>query len=212
MISEPGCRDLLEIGGGRSPLLGPEEWETSGVNYTVSDISQPELDLADGRYRKVCMDIGGEIAGEAQYDLIFSKMVFEHVRNARRAYENIFTLLRPGGAALNFHPVLYSPPFVINKVLPEWLSAAVLRVFFPRRTDTGAPKFPAYYKWCVATEGTERRLRQVGFSQAYAIPVHGHAYFRSIPGLREVDRALSGWAQRTGKSRLASYAYTIVVK
>ena len=46
-------------------------------------------------------------------------MLAEHVPDGYRFHSNLFELLKPGGVAFHFMPTLYSPPFVINRLLPE---------------------------------------------------------------------------------------------
>ena len=71
--------------------------------------------------------------------------VMEHVRDAERAWANMADLLAPDGVALAFHPTLYAPPFVINWLIPDRLTAPVLKFFFDDRHDGEFPKFPARY-------------------------------------------------------------------
>ena len=132
------ARVVLEIGGGRWPLFSAEEIGQAGISYVVNDISESELALAPTYVEKVCFDIAKPIGDEHQHllgtvDLMFSQMVFEHVSDALLAYQNVHALLAPGGLCLNFHPVLYSAPFVVNWLLPEELSSKLLRLFFPNR-------------------------------------------------------------------------------
>src|SRR5262245_30499294 len=74
-------RRLCEIGGGRNPLLTPAEVTALEVDYTVNDISANELALAPTEFRTACFDVAGELSGEPvaqSFELIFSRMVFEH--------------------------------------------------------------------------------------------------------------------------------------
>ncbi len=205
------CRHLLEIGGGRRPLLEQAEIRAE-IHYTVNDISQRELDLGPDWVHKTCFDISGDKVPEATYDLIFSKMVLEHVKNGRRVYENIFKLLADGGICINFHPTLYSLPFLINYVLPDAASRWLLSIFLLPRSETEHLKFPAYYSWCLATERQRRMLLEVGYGDALIWPFYGHGYFRKIPVVRTIDNAIQQFAQRRDIRILSSYAYTIVMK
>src|SRR3546814_20751190 len=78
------------------------------------------------------------------YDLVFSRMVMEHVESYERAYSNIYDLLRPGGISLAFHPVSSALPFFINTVLPETLTQKMMARVFPPRTIHYLPTFPAH--------------------------------------------------------------------
>ncbi len=133
LISLLNAETVIEIGGGRRPLLDGDEIRAKNVRYIVNDISAHELELGPPDLEKVCFNVSqgamdcGDLANAI--DLMFSNMVFEHVSNSYQAYHNIFKLLAPGGVCLNFHPVLYSPPFVANWLLPEHVSAPILRLF-----------------------------------------------------------------------------------
>ena len=76
-----------------------------------------------------------------RFDLVISRMVMEHVRDAKRAWTNISGLLAPGGVAFAFHPTLYAPPFLINWLAPEALTAPVFAFSSPIATTTITPSF-----------------------------------------------------------------------
>src|SRR5579864_3881777 len=49
---EDGRVRMLEIGGGRGPLLTPEEATAAGIELTVNDIDAHELSLAPDAFNK----------------------------------------------------------------------------------------------------------------------------------------------------------------
>lgn len=208
------CRSVLEIGGGRSPLLSEDQLAEARLDCTVNDISEAELRQCPAWAGKLCFDIAGDATPPAQFDLIFSRMVQEHVGSAEKCYRNIFRLLRPGGIALNFHPTLFAAPFIVNYLVPSRLSAAILDIFGARLTDAEEPypKFPARYSWCRASARIVGRLRAIGFSETFIVPFYGHGYFRKIPLIRDLDDWLAKTAKARGARFLSSYAYTIVRK
>lgn len=210
-----GTVRLLEVGGGRDPLFTLEEARQAGLDITVNDIDADELAMAPEGYGRALFDIAGEVdrAQAGRYDLIFSKMVFEHVGDVARAWGNCHLLLAPGGVALAFHPTLFAPPFLINKLIPEWLSARVLRFFFPGRHDGEQPKFPALYDWCYGDVGKVASMFDaIGFRDRLVAPFWTHGYFRAIPVLRELDAALQNLARKRDWRSLTTYAYTVARK
>lgn len=212
---ENGIVRALEIGGGRAPLMTPREAESAGIAYTINDIDARELAMGPAEFAKVQFDIAGAVdpSLRSRYDLIFSRMVMEHVRDAARAWSNMFELLAPGGVALAFHPTLYAPPFVINWLAPEALTAPVLRLFFSDRHDGDTPKFPARYDLCTTDPNViEPALRRAGFRHALSAPFWGDRYFRHLPGVRGVNDALSALAEARDWRLMTSYAYTIAGK
>ncbi len=203
---------MLEIGGGRGPLLRPAEAAAAGIAVTINDIDARELSLGPKEFDKAEFDIAGEPppALLGRFDVIVSRMVMEHVADARKAWANMVALLAPGGVALAFHPTLYAPPFVINRIFPERLTAAILRFFFPNRHDGDYPKFPARYDLCVSNPAkVEPVLKACGFSEVLIAPIWGHGYFRHIPLLRELDAMLQRLAEARDWRWLSTYAFTL---
>jgi len=210
-----GSVRLLEIGGGRGPQFNPDEAKRLGVALTVNDIDARELSLAPPGFGAACFNIADEVdpALFGQFDFVFSRMVFEHVKDAPRAWANVAALLAPGGVALAFHPTLYSPPFILNWLTPEAFSARALKLFFPWRHDGDYPKFPARYEMCVAEpSAVAPKLGACGFSETLIAPFFGHGYLRSVPIARDIEGALHVWAERRDIRWLSSYAFTLARK
>lgn len=208
---------LIEIGGGRDPLLTFSEVRALGVDYTINDISSVELRNAPGVYNKACFDISGDLDAAhvepESHDFAFSRMVFEHVKDVSRAWENLHTILAPGGVALAFVPTLYALPYVANLMIPEWLSQKIVSRLYPHRTADEDPKFPAYYDWCFASDKkVAPMLNAAGFSETLILPFFGHEYFASIPVLREADEAVTRLAIRYDWRALAPYAFILARK
>lgn len=207
-----GARSLLEIGGGRSPLFTGDEVNDLGLTYTVNDISADELERAPAYVSKQCFDIAGKVPTQATYNLIFSKMVFEHVANAGDAYRNLHKLLSPGGVVLNFHPTLYSIPFILNKLLPESIALMLMEYIHPAIGAKTARKFPAYYSYCYATEKSTQMLKSVGFEEILIIPFYGTNYFAKFPMLSSLDNWFNEVMKRHDYRLFASYAFTLARK
>jgi len=214
LISEKDRPDIVEIGAGRNPLFSNSDLPPNAGSYTISDISSRELDRAPGSWNKACFDICGDVSSvQAKFDLAFTRMLAEHVPDGYRFHSNVFSLLKPGGVAFHFIPTLYSPPFVINKLLPEALSGKILRAFFRNRNDDGIPKFPARYSMCTGRSVRQvRRLRSIGYADVDIKSFYGHDYFSKIPVIRELDSGLTKLAYRRGLSQFGAYAYVILVK
>ena len=217
LIEAARARTVLEIGGGRSPSFSKEDIRALGIDYTSNDISARELGKAPDWVGKAHFDVQTPDTGVIEpfadrFDLAFSKMVMEHVASYERSYRNLHTILREGGVGIAFHPVLYSLPFAINRIMPERASQALLTRFFPNRTDEGTPKFPALYSGCFVSERLRRNLRDIGFRDVWQVPFYGHDYYSKIPLLREAHRLLARQIQRADFAPLASFAYTIVRK
>lgn len=204
---------LLEVGGGRDPLLSQADVEQLNCQYTVNDIDAGELARAPEWTQRLHGDIAAPdlLAEETgtQFDVIFSKMVFEHVAHPEAAYRNTARMLAPGGVFINFIPTWYAPPFLLNWAMPANLSAALLRRSFPNRNEDEVPKFPAFYRWCTATRQTQRRVQEAGFASCEVIPFYGHNYYKKVRPLQALSDRLASVSDRRGWRALSTYAYVI---
>ena len=96
LIERKPDQTVLEIGGGRSPMFSEDEITHAKARYVINDISQRELSKAPDYCHKLCFDIASsdnDVIKEnaASCSVIFSKMVFEHVKDTRQAYKNILS-------------------------------------------------------------------------------------------------------------------------
>ncbi|GLS42684.1 class I SAM-dependent methyltransferase [Methylobacterium brachythecii] len=217
VISEAKVRRVLEIGGGRHPFFTVAEAERLGFDLTVNDLDAEELSHAPGEFGRLVLDIAGDLDGSGVergvYDLIFSRMVFEHVRDAEKAWSNVHTLLAPGGIGFAFVPTLFSPPFVINRAMPEALTSRVLRLIDRTRNPDEIPKFPAFYQACRASEtALAPMLTRIGFSEVCVVPFFGTPYFPAVPVLKHIASAFDRWVERRDWRIFASYAYIVARK
>lgn len=211
------ARRIMEIGAGRFPLFDRGEIAPLGIEYIANDVDPAELARAPQEVRKVCFDISTKDVDLIRnlsntVDLTFSKMVFEHISDTKQAYSNIYKILAPSGICLNFHPVLFSPPFVANYLTPTAPAEKLLQKLSPKRHREDQPKFPAKYDRCRVSQSWRNTLRSIGYRQVWQLPFWFHEYFTKFPGLRECDWVLNRIAERANWTTLASYCYTIVVK
>lgn len=212
LITANRYRTVADIGGGRKPLFSREEVEALGLQYTIIDISQSELDCAPSGYRKVCADICqlGPDVGE-RFDFMFSVYLMEHAADARAMHRNIYAMLNPGGRAFHYFPTLYSPVFVINRFTPNRLTHLVKQTLDPRQR--GVPTFPARYSWCFGPTATmERRFAQLGYEIEAYEPFYGTDYLTKLPIVAQLDGWLTRWAARHRNRYLTSYAFLILRK
>lgn len=200
---------ICELGGGARPALDLDFLGENGVECLVVDISETELQKAPTGYSTLVGDVSSPdfTPGEHDgcYDLVFSRVLAEHVRDARQFHENIHRLLRPGGIAMHFFPTFWWPPFVVNRMLPEALAERILLRVQPWRVSTGkSGKFPAFYHWCYGPT-----TRQIGrFATAGFAVDHCVAYFGEsshAPG-RVLGALNDGWTQLM--LRRPSYMFT----
>lgn len=177
--------------------------------YTVLDVSAVELAKAPEGYRKLQADICGELSGAPEnFDLVFSKMLAEHIPDAAAFHRNVLRLLRPGGLAFHFFPTLYALPFVVNRWLPERLAAHLLNILSPRDGYRHA-KFPAYYRWCRGpTPSQLSALSGLGYEVVSYVGFFGHeSYWKRVPPIARLSAWLSKWLLRHPNPWLTSFAW-----
>lgn len=213
-----GLHRVCEIGGGRDPLFTAEQAAEHGIELVVNDIDAGELALAPPGLHTARFDIAGDLSGvrpaDGGFDMMVSRMVFEHVDGVERAWRNIHALLAPGGVALAFFPTLWAPVFALNHMLPEKVSRAIVHALFPRRRSGGDdPIFPAFYDGC---RGSARRLtpmlNRAGFRDVHVQPFWGHGYFERMPGLRQLDHGFNALAAAADWRLVTTYAYVLARK
>ncbi len=213
LIRDHSAKYLCEIGGGAFPALSLDQIKEQDLEYTILDISRAELERAPGGYVKVEADIcDPHLKTEERYDLIFSKMLAEHVLDAALFHGNVYKLLKPGGIAFHFFPTLYSPPFVVNRLMPEFL-AKILFNLFARNDPVEHKRFSAHYNWCRGPIKKQiNNLGKIGFEIIEYRGFFGHKYYRKIPVLRDLHNLFTKMLLRAPNAYLTSFAFTILRK
>jgi hypothetical protein len=216
LITQYHPRHILEVGSGAHPALSVDVVREAPFSYTTNDVSETELGKANPAYQTLCLDIcDGEIPAEVvgAYDLIFSRMVNEHVKDGRAYYRNIFTMLYPGGITAHCFSTLYSFPFLMNRIMPEFLSRRMLDII----AGPGGQKhdkFKAYYSWSRGPSPRMiRRFQAIGFRVIQYAGYFGHDYYHNFPLLDKLERMKSNLLASTMPiAALTSYACLILQK
>lgn len=208
-IAASGARRICDLGGGANPLLDRDFLERMGLRCVLLDISPAELSKAPAGYERVVADIGSRdfLYQGPRFDLVFSRMVAEHIRDAATFHRNVRELLAPRGWAVHCFPTLYAPPFLVNRMLPERMADRLLHRVQPRNRHQHA-KFPAYYRWC---RGPGRRaigrLQRAGYDVVEYRGLFGHPYYGHRSPLALASGAAARFLLRHPRPWLTSYAY-----
>jgi 2-polyprenyl-3-methyl-5-hydroxy-6-metoxy-1,4-benzoquinol methylase len=210
ICEKPEVTRLCEVGAGANPLLPLQTTAAAGIEeYVLTDISEEELDKSPSEYTKAVADVCDPLPGrEESFDLVVSHTVAEHVGDAARFHRANFAMLKPGGRAMHFFPTLYEPAFVLNRLLPEAVSHAILnRVQSNREAGGHHQKFPAYYRWCRGpTRAQLRRLQGIGFEVERYRAVFGHGYLLKLPSADRLATAIAEALCRRHVAAFTSYA------
>lgn len=213
LVRSTGAVHIGEMGGGANPTLSLVDRADRPVDLTVIDISSAELDKAPSTVQKLCVDLCAEEPPiDERFDLVFSRMVCEHVPSAAAFHRNCRAALRPGGHAVHFFPVAAALPFLVNRVLPHALSARIVEALFPHRRRHGNNGiFRAHYDWCWGPTSSQlRRFESAGFEVVSYDAGIGHRYYEGIPGLRLLERMKTELALRRPAPWLTAYAVVVL--
>lgn len=210
-----GVQAVAELGGGANPVVGDAQRWGFARHRVVVDISPLELSKAavdvETRVVDLCRPITGQ---DGTYDMVFSKMLCEHLPDPVVFHQNCHRLLRTGGLSVHFFPTRGALPFLVNKVIPEHTARRILDAVQPGRLDQpNLEKFPAYYR---GTTGPTRRaiaeFEAFGFAVERWKSSFGHAYYSVIPPLQALENAKSRFLRRHPVPALASFSVIVLRK
>lgn len=214
LMSDLEVKRVCEVGGGANPAVSRDFLAERGIDYTLLDISQEELDKAPAGYAKIRANIcNAQEIPDSEFDFVFTKMLAEHVPSGSDLHRNIFAMLAPGGYAFHFFPTLYAMPFVVNLLLPERLSHWILDIIAPRDRVMAA-KFPAYYSWCRGpTSGQLARLRRLGYEVVEYRGLYGaEGYYSRIPFGEKISRWFTHVMLRHPSPHLTAFSMVLLRK
>lgn len=208
-----GAVRVCDVGGGARPLVGLAGVERMGLQYLVIDESELELERTPAGYRRARASIldpdaiAAVVREHGSFDAVVSRWTAEHVRDGRRFHESVFELLRPEGLAIHMFPTLYAPPFLINRLLPSWLSSGLLFRTCPDRRH----KFHPYYSWCRGPSARQlRRLQSTGFTVERYTGYFGHGFYRRIPPLAAAQRSFNRLMLAHPRASMTSFALLVL--
>jgi SAM-dependent methyltransferase len=218
-LIESGCKSVCDVGGGANPVVTVADVQRFGLEYVVLDGSPAELEKAPAAYDTVVIDVEDRsalerlVAERGPFDLVVSRWTAEHVARGRFFHQQVHRLLRPSGTAVHLFPTLYSPVFVVNRLLPHSISAMIV----PRVDESGRERggshqsFRPYYSWCRGpTRRQMDRLGGIGFVVRRYIGFFGHPYYARWGTIRSAHEALSHWLVQHPVPALTSYALVVL--
>lgn len=144
MNALPGQATIADIGGGRRCHYADRRSARSTARIVAVDISEDELAFNRDVEEKIVADVTKALPfSEASVDLITSRALLEHVPDSESFLRNCATSLRPGGHLLTLFSSKFAPSAVANQILPNRVSAFLLRALIP--DSQGRLGFRAYY-------------------------------------------------------------------
>lgn len=213
-IDDLQAKKVCDIGGGANPLLTPDFVKTRDLEYSILDISEAELMKGPVNYHKIVADVASrDFAIENKFDLVFSKMLLEHLANAEQFHKNVLTLLNHGGMAIHFFPTLYTVPFLVNLLAPEFL-AKILYNAFGARDKYQHAKFTAYYRWCRGPSNKQiKKYISLGYEVVEYGGFFGHSgYYQKTNFLRKLHELKTDYLTNNPSPYFTSYAFVVLRK
>lgn len=204
----PGLR-VLDVGGGKWPLVSPELKAYFGLHITGLDISAGELALAPpGSYDETIVGDVATVELSQKYDLIVSQTVLEHVRDTAAAIANLSRALAPGGTMAHSLPCANAGYTLVSRLLGNRLGARLLWTIYPESRATSG--FPAYYRHCTPA-GMRGLCRSAGLEVADVTPYYSSEYFRFCFPLYATELLRQLTLQRLRAESLCE-AFTIIAR
>lgn len=208
----PGAT-IVEVGGGKNPLISTTEKHELSLRVIGLDISALELSGAPaGVYDgTICTDIT-QYSGSPTADIAICAALLEHVRDTGAALRAIATLLKPGGEALLFVPCRNAVYARINRILSESLKRCLLKSIYGDypEIEQELTGFPAYYDRCTPRDICAMALAS-GFSVQSLRIYFASGYFKFLPPLYVAWR-LWQVAFKTIAGEQAAETFSVVLK
>lgn len=194
-------------------MLSADYINEKNLDYSLLDISELELNKAPENYKKILADIASpHFKLDTKFDLVFTKMLAEHITNPKQFHKNILNCLTINGLAVHYFPTLYTLPFFVNYMMPEHLADILLHMFETRDRHQHA-KFPAYYRWCRGPTSKQiRRFISLGYDVVEYRGFFGHGYYNKIKVLDKMNRIKTNYLLRHPNPIFTSYAYVVLRK
>lgn len=195
---------VLDIGSGRNPTVGPAQ-RPRGTRYVGLDLSYLELQAAGaGAYDQIVVaDVATPVHRlVGAIELAVSWQVFEHIKPLRKALDNIYSYLKPGGTLVSFFSAKWSAFGVVNHLIPHAVGKRLVERSM-RRRNSNQPVFPAFYDDC-----SDRALRKMtaGWAAVEIIPLfRGANYFHFSRALTRTYLAYENTVYRVGLANLATH-------
>lgn len=141
VLSENKWRHVIEVGGANRPLFSVVDLE----RYIGIDIDQ-DFDWNNVYSEYYPQSCENSLPEHVKGDLVVSKYLLEHVRDNKKAFNNILRMIDGGGISVHLFPLGYHPFSVANRLIGNKLAKRLIPILRPgSETLTG---YPAYYHLC----------------------------------------------------------------
>jgi len=175
-LIEQDPESVLDVGAGQHWFF-PTRLKKLGFRLIGSDIDRGELALNPALDERIVVDAStGLGVPNASVDVITARAAVEHFPDNRSFLRNCSNALKPGGTLVITFAGRNAPFALINRMLPETLSAWLLEHLIPEKREKLG--FKAHYDRCTYSQIT-RAAHDAGLELVrYFYDFHSSAYFR----------------------------------
>ena len=156
---------VLEVGGIDRPLLcRSQHFSYDGLDI---ELRQKCYEVYDNF---LVQSVEHRIPGS--YDLVISRMLFEHVHDNRSSFSSMFDVLNPGGAIIHHIPSKYHFYSLLTRAVGSRWQKILIKYLRPNAAD-GRTGYPTYFDQCSPSQ-MRKLCESVGFGQ-----ISVTAYYRA---------------------------------
>lgn len=165
LLGRPGVNTVIDVGGGRTWYFGEEWWQNPKFKLIGIDVDPAELELNPKLDERVTADVSKTLGvPDGSVDLVLCRAVVEHLPDNAAFLRNVERALRPGGKAAFVFVNKWSPPMILNRILPQAVSGRLLHALVPG--SDGICGFKAHYDKCTFTD-FKRAIEDAGLEIEY---------------------------------------------
>lgn len=178
MLGRPGVNTVVDLGGGRTWYFG-DSYRKANPDFRLIgiDIDAQEQALNPMLDEAIAVDICETLGvPDGSVDLVLCRAVVEHLHNTRAFLENVKRALRPGGSAVFVFANKWSPPMILNRMIPHPFAKKLLLALVPG--TAGYSGFRAYYDRCSFTQFRDELKRLNLKIDYHYVSYYSSSYFQ----------------------------------
>lgn len=212
MLGKPGVNVVADLGGGRTWYFG-EDYRRSNPDFRLIgiDIDAAELALNPMLDQAIATDMCESLGvPDGSIDLILCRAVVEHLRDTPAFLDNVQRALKPDGSAVFVFANKWSPPMILNRLIPHRVAERMLLALVPGTAGYGG--FKAYYDKC-SFSGFKRELAIRKFDIEYEyVSYYSSSYFQFFFPLHAISILLDLVRQTLSIRNLSQLNLFVVTK
>lgn len=165
LLGKPGVNTVIDVGGGRTWHFGKDWWRNPQFKLIGVDVDPDELALNPDLDQAIAVDICETLGvPDNSVDLLLCRAVVEHLHDTTAFLGNVHRALKPGGSAAFVFANPWSPPMIMNRLIPHRVAEKLLLALVPGTAGYGG--FRAYYNKCTFST-FKKELQKLEFQIDY---------------------------------------------